>query len=225
MRSLTHRNFQPSQSVSSKNIFMLRNDHWNIFSKACYLVLSVLMESVLELIDYGHIKATKQTRKWKPCCCSYKQLHSKTALLNGFAIIAFIINSVTRTQILTMQAEDSFSPIWDGSCAKSILMLESMGPELTWVIWNPIRGWGFNTSKKHELKHKMWVNSSNIFRYYMLLVLLISFGLPIFLSTYFFGDSVIVAYYFNLFRYVLTLHITWSINSVSHIWGGKPFEK
>jgi stearoyl-CoA desaturase (Delta-9 desaturase) len=62
-------------------------------------------------------------------------------------------------------------------------------------------------------------------KYYVPLVILCSFGIPIFISTYFFGESLMCAYHINIFRYILTLHITWSINSVSHIWGSKPFEK
>lgn len=67
-------------------------------------------------------------------------------------------------------------------------------------------------------------------RFYLPLVLLISFGLPIFVSCYFFGESFSAAYHMNVLRVIFTLHITWSINSFSHIpfsWGGghKPFEK
>lgn len=53
---------------------------------------------------------------------------------------------------------------------------------------------------------------------------LCSFVLPTMLCVYF-GESLYTAYCLQIFRYILTLHITWSINSVSHIWGGKPFEK
>ncbi|KAG5671192.1 hypothetical protein PVAND_001403 [Polypedilum vanderplanki] len=62
-------------------------------------------------------------------------------------------------------------------------------------------------------------------KYYVWLVLLISLSIPIFISTYIFGDTFSAAYHMNIFRIVLAWHITWSINSVSHIWGNRPFEK
>lgn len=74
-----------------------------------------------------------------------------------------------------------------------------------------------------DLEADPWLRFQH--KYYEILVPLISFGLPVFLSCYFFGESIMAAYHFNIFRYMGTLHITWSINSVSHIWGSKPFEK
>lgn len=63
-----------------------------------------------------------------------------------------------------------------------------------------------------------------------MLVLLISLALPISISCFVFGESLASAYHMNMFRLILTWHITWSINSFSHVpfgWGGgsKPFEK
>jgi fatty-acid desaturase len=58
------------------------------------------------------------------------------------------------------------------------------------------------------------------------LILPVSFGLPVFLSVYFFDEDFKTALYGNLFRYMLTLHFTWCTNSFSHHVGGtKPFEK
>ena len=62
-------------------------------------------------------------------------------------------------------------------------------------------------------------------KYYIYLVMLLSFALPVFLTCYLLGESFNAAWHFHIFRYVLSLHITWSINSVSHLWGNKPFEK
>lgn len=61
-------------------------------------------------------------------------------------------------------------------------------------------------------------------RHYIILVALCSFVLPTYLCTLF-GESAWVAFHLQMLRYVITLHITWSINSVSHLWGNKPFEK
>jgi stearoyl-CoA desaturase (delta-9 desaturase) len=62
-------------------------------------------------------------------------------------------------------------------------------------------------------------------KYYPLLVLIVSLFMPIFASMYFFDETFSGAYHMNIFRLVLAWHITWSINSVSHIWGNRPFEK
>jgi stearoyl-CoA desaturase (delta-9 desaturase) len=56
-------------------------------------------------------------------------------------------------------------------------------------------------------------------------VLAISLGIPIFISTYLLGDTFSAAFRMNLLRLVIGWHVTWSINSVSHIWGNRPFEK
>ncbi|KAJ6638267.1 Acyl-CoA Delta-9 desaturase [Pseudolycoriella hygida] len=62
-------------------------------------------------------------------------------------------------------------------------------------------------------------------KYYVPLVLFCTFALPITISMYFFNTPFWYAYHWHILRYVVSLHITWSINSVSHIWGSKPFEK
>lgn len=62
-------------------------------------------------------------------------------------------------------------------------------------------------------------------KYYYILMPLLSFVLPISISYFIFGESLRIAWYANMLRYVILLHVTWSINSVSHLWGNKPFEK
>ncbi|KAG4068278.1 hypothetical protein HA402_007798 [Bradysia odoriphaga] len=62
-------------------------------------------------------------------------------------------------------------------------------------------------------------------KYYVPLVLFCTFALPISLTMYIFGTPFWTAFHWHVLRYVVSLHITWSINSVSHIWGSKPFEK
>ena len=62
-------------------------------------------------------------------------------------------------------------------------------------------------------------------KYYTILMPLCSFALPVFITCYFAGDCFFAAFYGNLFRWTLTLHITWLTNSASHMWGAKPFEK
>jgi stearoyl-CoA desaturase (delta-9 desaturase) len=62
-------------------------------------------------------------------------------------------------------------------------------------------------------------------KYYPWLLLLISIAMPILFSMFVLGDTFSASYHANIFRIVLAWHITWSINSVSHIWGNRPFEK
>jgi len=52
-----------------------------------------------------------------------------------------------------------------------------------------------------------------------------SFIIPVTITTFLFNEPFWYAYHWHIARYVITLHITWSINSVSHLWGDKPFEK
>jgi stearoyl-CoA desaturase (delta-9 desaturase) len=47
---------------------------------------------------------------------------------------------------------------------------------------------------------------------------------PIWLSTLW-GDEFVAVMNFNIFRYVLGLHVNWSINSFAHIWGMRPYDK
>lgn len=80
-------------------------------------------------------------------------------------------------------------------------------------------------SSKKSTFHIFLLTYLSLYRYYAWLVLLISLGIPMFLSTYVFGDTFSAAYHMNLLRLVFAWHVTWSINSVSHIWGSRPFEK
>ena len=49
-------------------------------------------------------------------------------------------------------------------------------------------------------------------------------GLPILLMLGT-GESLEVAYYGNIFRYILGLNLVWMVNSVAHFYGSKPYEK
>jgi len=62
-------------------------------------------------------------------------------------------------------------------------------------------------------------------RYYLPLVLLICFLLPTATAVYGWNESVSVAFYTTaLFRYCLTLHATWLINSAAHRFGYRPYD-
>lgn len=63
-------------------------------------------------------------------------------------------------------------------------------------------------------------------RYFLPLKLLLCFVIPIAVPVYAWNESWTVAIYgIGIFRYVLNLNFTWSVNSVAHIWGHKPFDK
>ncbi|KAG4076816.1 hypothetical protein HA402_009162 [Bradysia odoriphaga] len=62
-------------------------------------------------------------------------------------------------------------------------------------------------------------------KYYWPLAIFCSFLLPIFLSVYVLDAPFWAACHWHIFRFVVFLHITLNVNSISHIWGSKPFEK
>ena len=75
-----------------------------------------------------------------------------------------------------------------------------------------------------DLKHDPVVMFEH--RHTYLLSLLFSVLLPVLVPWYFWNESLWVAFVvlFAL-RYVVTLHSTWSVNSVAHLWGSKVYDK
>jgi len=61
-------------------------------------------------------------------------------------------------------------------------------------------------------------------KYYVPAAIILTLGLPVALSCYL-GESFSSAYNGNIYRYLLGLHLVWSVNSVAHIWGHKPYDK
>jgi stearoyl-CoA desaturase (Delta-9 desaturase) len=63
-------------------------------------------------------------------------------------------------------------------------------------------------------------------RHYLPLALFASVVIPFIISYYYCHETFIVSLTFGvLFRYAVSLHITWLINSLAHMWGMKPFDK
>jgi stearoyl-CoA desaturase (delta-9 desaturase) len=62
-------------------------------------------------------------------------------------------------------------------------------------------------------------------KYYIPLVLSLSFYLPMQCDVWIFGSSFKSAFFCVCLRYVLSLHITWLTNSVAHIGTWKPYDK
>lgn len=62
-------------------------------------------------------------------------------------------------------------------------------------------------------------------KYYLIIMPLVSFGIPVFMPMYFWGETFANAWCVNLFRYAFTLNATWLVNSAAHLFGGKPYDR
>ncbi|KAL7012128.1 hypothetical protein ACKWTF_014644 [Chironomus riparius] len=62
-------------------------------------------------------------------------------------------------------------------------------------------------------------------KYYIPLVLLISFFIPMAASMYIFSVSMKLAFYSVMARYVISLHVVWLTNSAAHYGTWKPYDK
>jgi len=63
-------------------------------------------------------------------------------------------------------------------------------------------------------------------KYYLPLVLFVCFFLPTWAPVYFWGETWWNAYFVcAMFRYCVTLNVTWLVNSAAHMWGFKPYDK
>lgn len=63
-------------------------------------------------------------------------------------------------------------------------------------------------------------------RHYLKLCLFFSVFLPVFIPWYFWGEDPWVAFMvLGVFRYVMTLHSTWLVNSAAHLWGSRRYDK
>lgn len=50
--------------------------------------------------------------------------------------------------------------------------------------------------------------------------------MPTIVPVIFWNESIVIAYFVPaILRYVFTLHTTWLVNSVAHMWGNKPYDK
>lgn len=51
------------------------------------------------------------------------------------------------------------------------------------------------------------------------------FLLPTWVPCHYWNEKPMYAWYATLFRYTLSLNLTWLVNSAAHIWGMKPYDK
>jgi len=62
-------------------------------------------------------------------------------------------------------------------------------------------------------------------KFYVPSVILFCFILPTWVPMHFWGESLSCAYYLAVLRYTLALNVTWTVNSIAHLWGNKPYDK
>ncbi|XP_029048713.2 acyl-CoA Delta-9 desaturase-like isoform X1 [Osmia bicornis bicornis] len=62
-------------------------------------------------------------------------------------------------------------------------------------------------------------------RLYLFLMPLCCFIIPMWVPCYFWGEKPFNSWYSTVFRYTLSLNLTWLVNSAAHIWGMKPYDK
>ncbi|CAO1420630.1 unnamed protein product [Diamesa serratosioi] len=63
-------------------------------------------------------------------------------------------------------------------------------------------------------------------RNYMILMPIFCFLIPTLIPMFFWGETFKSSWYVaSIFRYTVSLNVTWLINSAAHIWGMKPFDK
>jgi len=66
----------------------------------------------------------------------------------------------------------------------------------------------------------------DVYRLYLPLVVLLCFVMPTAVPVYCWGESGWTAFFTSgIFRYVALLHYTWTVNSVAHLWGNRPYDR
>ncbi|XP_072400192.1 acyl-CoA Delta-9 desaturase-like isoform X2 [Diabrotica undecimpunctata] len=61
-------------------------------------------------------------------------------------------------------------------------------------------------------------------KYYVFLVTMLTFLIPAHIPWYCWKENYLLAWYMCIFRYALSLNVTWLVNSAAHIWGTKPYD-
>ena len=61
-------------------------------------------------------------------------------------------------------------------------------------------------------------------RHYHLLSIAICIVIPTLIPVYFWGEHAWTSYVWTILRYMVILHATWSVNSLAHILGSRPYD-
>nr|AHH30813.1 fatty acid desaturase D6 [Tribolium castaneum] len=63
-------------------------------------------------------------------------------------------------------------------------------------------------------------------KYYKIIAPVLTLAIPALIPWYFFGEDLYLSWVTTcVLPYFITLHSTWAVNSVAHIWGTKPYNK
>lgn len=63
-------------------------------------------------------------------------------------------------------------------------------------------------------------------KYYAVLMPIIGFVIPPYLTHYLTGDSMRTCWLLcGILKFTMSLHWAWLVNSAAHAWGGKPYDK
>jgi len=65
-----------------------------------------------------------------------------------------------------------------------------------------------------------------VFRLYIPSLVLLCFVLPTVVPVHYWGESAWTAFFTcAVLRYVAVLNVTWTVNSVAHLWGNRPYDR
>jgi hypothetical protein len=172
-------------------------------------------------------------------------------LSNGLAITAFIINIPKPMPTRIMPPEAFSSPTSVGCWWGSIRTWSEKAKLSIWAICIKIQFWlsregespAMHLACVHQSRsgmhraaaacmhaqkaHAISVKLQNcIFRFYLPLALFFCFIMPTLVPMYFWNESALTAFLTaGIFRYTWLLHCTWTINSIAHIFGNRPYDK
>lgn len=62
-------------------------------------------------------------------------------------------------------------------------------------------------------------------KFFWPLKIALCFVMPVLIGYYICGASWILSFQLNIFRYTIVLNITWTVNSLAHIYGYQPYDK
>jgi stearoyl-CoA desaturase (Delta-9 desaturase) len=147
--------------------------------------------------------------------------------LNGQEIIEYITNIVTQMPIPTILYVDSSFRTW--VILQNLMSNKKQDFNFSDAGWlmlkkhSDVRRFGKRVDMS-DLEADEWIMFQH--RHYLPIALFSSIVLPTLLIYYCCHESLIVSITFGvLFRYVVSLHLTWLINSLAHMVGMKPFDK
>lgn len=62
-------------------------------------------------------------------------------------------------------------------------------------------------------------------KYYYFFMPIMCFLIPTVIPMFAWNETFTNAFNINIFRYVFSLHATWLVNSIAHLYGNKPYDK